>query len=91
MHARSRGDLAGAAAFGRTDLAEQLAATAITDANRVGDSWTAARALHTLADIRATRGDPAAAQTYREALTAGTDLRMPRRVAQIETALAQLG
>ena len=85
------GDLAGgAAACGRTDLAEQLAESAIADANRTGDAWSAARAVHTLADIRAQRGDPAAFNTYREALTAWSDLRMPRRVAQVEEAMARL-
>jgi DNA-binding SARP family transcriptional activator len=87
----SGGDLAGvAAACGRTDLAEQLATAAITAANRTGDPWSAARALHTLADIRAGRGDPAAARAYGEALSAWTDLRLPRRVAQVKEALARL-
>jgi len=86
------GDLAGAAAAcGRTDLAERLATAAIAEANRTNDAWTAARALHTLADVRASRGDPSAARTYREVLTAWTDLRLPHRVAQVEEALARLG
>jgi DNA-binding SARP family transcriptional activator/tetratricopeptide (TPR) repeat protein len=86
------GDLAGvAAAYGRPDLAEQLAKAALTDANRTGDAWSAARALHTLADLRASRGDvEASVRTYRKALTVWTDLRMPRRVAQIEEAMARL-
>jgi DNA-binding SARP family transcriptional activator len=84
------GDLAGvAAACGRTDLAERLATSAIADADRTGDKWSAARALHTLAGIRANNGDPAAAGTYRKALAAWADLRVPRRVAQIEEALAE--
>jgi DNA-binding SARP family transcriptional activator len=90
--AAAGGDLAGiAAAHGRTDLAEQLATAAITYATRTGDPWTAARALHTLADIRASRGDPTATRTYRKALTAWTDLRNPRRAVQIERVIAQLG
>lgn len=85
----SGGDLAGAAAaHGRPDLAEQLAMAALDDANRTGDAWGAARALHTLADVRAGRGDPTADRTYRKARTAWTELRMPRRVAQIEEALS---
>lgn len=86
------GDLASvAAAHDRPDLAEQLAKASLTDANRMGDAWSAARALHALADVRASRGDPAAARTYRKALTVWTDLRMPRRVAQVEEAMARLG
>ncbi|MGC7101397.1 BTAD domain-containing putative transcriptional regulator [Amycolatopsis lurida] len=85
------GDLAGVAtAHGRPDLAEQLAKASLTDANRMGDAWSAARALHALADARASRGDPAAARTYRKALAVWTDLRMPRRVAQVEEAMARL-
>jgi DNA-binding SARP family transcriptional activator/tetratricopeptide (TPR) repeat protein len=86
------GDLAwAAAAHGRPDLAEQLAEAAIADANRTNDSWSAARALHTLADIRANRGDiDASAHTYRKALNAWTNLRNPRRIALIEEAMAQL-
>ena len=53
--------------------------------------WSAARALHTLADMRASRGDPGAARTYRKALAEWTNLRMPRRIAQVEEALARLG
>jgi DNA-binding SARP family transcriptional activator len=84
------GDLAGvAAAYGRTDLAEQLVTAAIAAANRTGDRWTGARALHTLADIRASRGDPGAARAYREALSVWTDLRLPHRIAQINEALTQ--
>lgn len=87
----SGGDLAGsAAAHGRLDLAEQLVETAIADADRTGDSWSAARALHTLADLRASRGDPGAVRTYRKALVEWTDLRMPRRVAQVQEALSRL-
>lgn len=87
------GDLAAvAAAYGRTDLAEQLATAAIEAANRTHDLWTEARALHTLADIRARRGDfNASARTYRKALNAWTNLRNPRRVAMIEEAMARLG
>jgi tetratricopeptide (TPR) repeat protein len=87
------GDLAAvAAAYGRTDLAEQLATAAIDVANRTHDPWTAARALHTLADIRARQGDfDASARTYRKALNAWTNLRNPRRVALIEEAMARLG
>ena len=85
------GDFAGvAAAHGRPDLAEQLVKAALTDADRTGDLWSAARALHTLADVRASRGDPAAARTYRKALNVWADLRMPRRVAQVEEAMARL-
>jgi hypothetical protein len=86
------GDLAGvAAAHGRPDIAEQLATAMIADAYRTNDSWTVARALHTLADIRAHRGDiDASAHTYRKALNAWTNLRNPRRVALIEEAMAQL-
>ncbi|MGN9914664.1 BTAD domain-containing putative transcriptional regulator [Phytohabitans sp. LJ34] len=89
----SGGDLAGVAATcGRADLAEQLATAAIDVANRTHDPWTAARALHTLADIRASRGDfDASARTYQKALNAWTDLRNPRRVAMIEEAMARLG
>ncbi|HET6703901.1 hypothetical protein [Amycolatopsis sp.] len=90
--AAAGGDLAGvAAAHGRPDLAEQLAKAAITDAGRTGDMWSAARARHTLADVRARRGDPTAARAYRQALTAWTDLRNTRRVAQIEEAMARIG
>jgi tetratricopeptide (TPR) repeat protein len=87
------GDLASTAAtYGRTDLAEQLATAAIEVANRTQDPWTAARALHTLADVRASRGDfDGSARTYQQALNAWTQLRNPRRVALIEEAMARLG
>ncbi len=91
--AAAGGDLAGiAAAYGRPDLAEQLATAAITDAGRTGDAWSEARALHTLADIRASRGDvEASARTYRRALEAWTELRNPRRITLVEEAMARLG
>lgn len=89
---KAGGDLAAvAAAYGRTDLAERLATAAIEVANRTHDAWTTARALHTLADIRASRGDfDGSARTYRKALHAWTELRNPLRVAMIEEAMAQL-
>jgi hypothetical protein len=85
------GDLAGvAAAYGRADLAELLANTAITDARRTGDRWSEGRALITLADLHVSHDNPLAAGIYREALAVWRELRMPRRVAQVEQALARL-
>jgi DNA-binding SARP family transcriptional activator/tetratricopeptide (TPR) repeat protein len=86
------GDLAATAVVaGRLDLAEQFSTAAIEAASRSQDSWTAARALHTLAHIRAIRGDlHASARTYRQALDAWTQLRNPRQITQIEEAMARL-
>jgi DNA-binding SARP family transcriptional activator len=86
------GDLAGvAAAHGRADLAERLATEALDHARLVDDQWSAGRALITLAELHAERGEQSAAKDrYGQALAIWQDLRMTRRVTQIEAALEQL-
>ncbi|CAM3529314.1 BTAD domain-containing putative transcriptional regulator [Kibdelosporangium persicum] len=86
------GDLAGvAAAHGRLDLAERLATERLSHAWQADDRWSAGRALVTLGEIHAKRGDHrAAADTYEQALHLWRDLNSSRRVRQIEAALARL-
>ncbi|MFC0105112.1 AfsR/SARP family transcriptional regulator [Kibdelosporangium aridum] len=92
MARHAGGDLAGVAVVhGRYDLAERLAAETLDTARRTGNRWRAGRALVTLGEVYARRGENRrAAETYREALALWRGLNLPGRIRQVETALARL-
>lgn len=84
------GDLAGVAvAYGRLDLAEEMAEEALAMAKGTGNAWSTGRALLSLGQVREARGDSrAAAEAYTEALEVWRRLGAPRRVEQVRRALA---
>ncbi|RSM64465.1 AfsR/SARP family transcriptional regulator [Kibdelosporangium aridum] len=92
MARHAGGDLAGVAVVhDRDDLAERLAAETLDTARHTGNRWRAGRALVTLGEVYARRGEHRrAAETYREALALWRALNLPSRIRQVETALARL-
>ncbi|WP_208883340.1 ATP-binding protein [Streptomyces armeniacus] len=84
------GDLAGVAvAFGRPDLAEEMANEALAQAKGTGNAWITGRALLTLGQVHDARGDRrAAVGAYEEALAVWRRLGVPKRVEQVAEALA---